>query len=488
VTYYYITPSLSYTKYIGNTVTSFYQRYDGDDYLLNRDVYSSLHGDTLCIDYRTNYYGQMQFIIDPATKSATSVQNVIGQVDSTLYYLCDYFGEDGTVGRITGEGNNILELSAWNYIDNSGIFFNYNICNERIVTPFNLLAGTVSDIPESDRITRDDLLGSYFMRYRYCVDSLKWRTSASSVDITAGDGTNDIRLSRFADDKYPVGGYFDPERQSIFIEKQKAWTDSADYYVESFRNVDEHCYVPTIADIVLHRDVATGSYNMNGAWGVGRYKLNAEGKELDFIDRQDRYHLFPRLCQDITLVPANTKVNETWTKHRADGSYSEGYTYNAASRLSGDTLYIDNYFDYGQNAAFIINRSERTVSAINQVINVLEDSAAYYLMADLNGNTTVVGTIGGDDNTTVRFTNFGMLRVSEGERTLSDDIIAEATIVLPFSLLSADDVTAIEGITMPSAAKPRTTYYNLQGMRVKAPEHGVFIEHTAGAKAKTVIR
>jgi hypothetical protein len=117
---------------------------------------------------------------------------------------------------------------------------------------------------------------------------------------------------------------------------------------------------------------------------------------------------------------------------------------------------------------------------------VLEDSAAYYLMADLNGNTTVVGTIGGDDNTTVRFTNFGMLRVSEGERTLSDDIITEATIVLPFSLFSADDVTAIEGITMPTAAKTRTTYYNLQGMRVNAPEHGVFIEHTAGAKAKTV--
>jgi hypothetical protein len=482
---YNVLRSLKYTKYTGNGTTSYYRRENGDTYHYAQSVYSTLRGDTLCIDYRIAQYGQMLFVIDPATKTAHSVEGIACQLYGDDVYIGTFWGSPGIVGRITGEGNNILEIPGWNYgIDNYS--YTDDFYNERITTPFDLLAGTVSDIPEAERITRDDLLGSYFMRYRYCVDSLKWRTSASSVDITTGEGTNDLCLSRFANDKYPVGGYFDPERQSIFVEKQKVWADSVDYYLESFSLVNGRSYVPTIANLVLRRDVTTGNYNHSGTWGVGRYTLDSLGIDPEYLDSPRLYHQFSWLCQDITLVPANTKVNETWTKHRADGSYSEGYTYNAASRLSGDTLYIDNYFDYGQNAAFIINRSERTVSAINQVINVLEDSAAYYLMADLNGNTTVVGTIGGDDNTTVRFTNFSMLRVSEGERTLSDDVIAEATIVLPFSLLTADDVTAIEGITMPTAAKPRTTYYNLQGLRVKAPEHGVFIEHTAGAKAKKV--
>jgi hypothetical protein len=284
-------------------------------------------------------------------------------------------------------------------------------------------------------LTRDNILGSYFMRYRFCVENQQWRTSASSVDITAGKGDNEIQLTRFANDQYPAGGYFDPATLSIVINKQKVNADNVDYYLESFSAVKGNAYEPTDADIVLSRDEATGIYSLKGVWGVGRYTANTRGEKSGYLDTPSKYQEFSWLCQDITLVPANTKVSEKWTKHRAGSAYTEGYTYNAASRVKGDTIYIDNYFDYGQNAAFVINRDKGIVTAVNQVVNVQEDSKSYYVMADLNGNNTVVGAIVGDGNNIIRFTNFSMLRVSGDKKELSDEIVNEATIVTPFNLL-----------------------------------------------------
>jgi hypothetical protein len=101
------------------------------------------------------------------------------------------------------------------------------------------------------------------------------------------------------------------------------------------------------------------------------------------------------------------------------------------------------------------------------------------MMCTLDGNTTVVGTITGENGNVIELPDW---TYTDGEN-ISSAVVSGTKITTPFNLLTD---SSINSIYVDNSNAP-VEYFNIQGMRVANPTSGLLIKRQGSKSEKVVL-
>lgn len=294
------------------------------------------------------------------------------------------------------------------------------------------------------------------------------------MEISRGEGENEVVLTGFWDGDYEVTGTYDEETQSITIPAQVFFTDYGFAYALQCYDIDDDDNVSLIEDpMTLYFDASDNTLMSFDYWGITIYEEDAELTE-------DNCYGFLDYCMMMVCAPTNGTVSYTYY----DEEYEEEYDMedNVACALEGNTLSVENFGGEGMVVEFTIDTEAKTATASNQYVYYEQDDTGTlypYFMANAASTTEVVGSITGDNN--------NIISIEEWFILVDDELYGpylNTVITTPFDLLSGSGVGSI---SVDNENAP-VEYFNMQGVKVSAPEQGIYIMRQGTKTSKVVVK
>jgi hypothetical protein len=325
---------------------------------------------------------------------------------------------------------------------------------------------------DDDEVTIDDVIGSYYDLYYYYDNDSFDNTYITALNISKGEGENELIIENIWDEGYTVTATFEPSMGAIFIPKQKiAASTGYDVYIQAY-DFDSAGSVSLLDDdITLFYDESDGSLMSFDYWGLVTYTT---GKEPTDENAQGFYDY----CVYHICIPTNGTSTYTYTT----GDKQYNITENVACELEEDTLSVENFGGEGLIVTFTIDKEAKTATATAQAPSMTDNgdgTYVRYMMCTLDGNTTVVGTITGENGNVIELPDW---TYTDGEN-ISSVVCSGTKITTPFNLLTD---SSINSIYVDNSNAP-VEYFNIQGMRVANPTSGLLIKRQGSKSEKVVL-
>jgi hypothetical protein len=325
---------------------------------------------------------------------------------------------------------------------------------------------------DDDEVSIDDVIGSYYDLYYYYDNDSFDNTYITALNISKGEGENELIIENIWDEGYTVTAAFDPTMGTVTIPKQKIGASTKyDIYIQTYDFDSEGNVSLLDDDITLFYDESDGSLMSVDYWGLVAYTSGAEPTD-------ENAQGFYDYCVYHICIPTNGTSTYTYTY----GEKQYAITENVACELDEDTLSVENFGGEGLIVTFTIDKDAKTATATAQAPSMTDNgdgTYVRYMMCTLDGNTTVVGTITGEDNNVIELPDW---TYTDGE-SISSAVVSGTKITTPFNLLTD---SSIHSVYVDSNNAP-VEYFNIQGMRVVNPTRGLLIKRQGSKSEKVVL-
>lgn len=200
-----------------------------------------------------------------------------------------------------------------------------------------------------------------------------------------------------------------------------------------------------------------------------------------------------RLVNDINIQTVDGTGNMTWVMTNNSGPQNKEAT--VAAQVNGSTVTIMNFAGMF-NVPMAIDLAAKTLTATNVQVTSITDYKAYLSEQAADGSNvsslkkyvlTSTFTVA-DGKTTIAVPNWNAFFYQFGEDVSYFWPMTNTSIVLDFDLAEVASA-GVEGIAADAEfdANAPVEYFNLQGIRVAAPEAGQLLIKVQGKKAEKVV-